>query len=130
MNHQREILVVLSVGMGGFFGAIGRYGVSKFVTDFAGHHLPWGTLTVNAIGSFLLGFIGNYLLHHMEVSPLLRLAITTGFMGAFTTFSTFSLETIMLVQEDRMAAAGINVLSNVVVCLSLCGIGMYLARAT
>ncbi|MEM1032073.1 MAG: fluoride efflux transporter CrcB [Myxococcota bacterium] len=100
---MRELLMVAG---GGALGALGRYGVTQWTRgrgDF-----PWGTLTVNVVGSFLLGVLmGLALSGHLGRG--MRAALATGFCGAFTTFSTFSYETLALVRDGRLGRAGANV---------------------
>lgn len=109
-------------------GCVARYMVSGWVYTLAGKTLPYGTLTVNVIGSLLLGLIMEGSLRSTLLSPDLRFAITVGFMGGFTTFSTFSYETVRLMEEGSMVAAGANIILNVTVCIAAALIGIYLAR--
>ncbi|PED09910.1 fluoride efflux transporter CrcB [Bacillus pseudomycoides] len=85
---------ILLVGIGGFFGAIARFSISNAMKEKYGSLFPYGTLFVNILGSFLLG-----LLYGAEVSSTWLLLCGTGFMGAFTTFSTFKLEIIQLIHK-------------------------------
>ncbi|MED3623804.1 fluoride efflux transporter CrcB [Neobacillus thermocopriae] len=82
---------ILLVGLGGFFGAMARYFFSKKLNGIAPYRIPMGTLIVNLIGSFLLGIITG-----AQANAMIMLLLGTGFMGAFTTFSTFKLELIKL----------------------------------
>lgn len=102
--------MILSVALGGALGAVARYGVSGWVHGALGTLLPWGTLFVNVAGSFLLGFSIRYL-EFTTATPELRAALTVGFLGAFTTFSTYSFEMVTLLQEGawgRAAAYGLG----------------------
>ncbi len=109
-------------------GCVARYMVSGWVYTLAGKSLPYGTLAVNVVGSLLLGLIMEGSLRSTLLSPDLRFGITVGFMGGFTTFSTFSYETVRLLEEGSMVAAGANILLNVTVCIAAALIGIYLAR--
>ncbi|MBU2648867.1 fluoride efflux transporter CrcB [bacterium] len=120
---------ILVIGIGGFFGAISRFVISRQMASLLGDAFPYGTLMVNAAGSFLLGFLTRYLLAHFVVSELVRVSLLIGFLGAFTTFSTFSYESIVLLQEGDFVKAGINILSNVVLCLILCFAGFQLSKS-
>lgn len=116
------------LGLFGGFGCVARYLLSGWVYSLAGRALPYGTLAVNVLGSLLLGLIMEGALRSTLLSAELRLAMTVGFLGGFTTFSTFSYETVRLLEEGSLAAAGANVLLNVVVCVVAVMIGIYLAR--
>jgi len=98
------------------------------VQRMAGGSFPWRTFVVNALGSFLLGFLFVYLIERSTIGELWRLAITIGLLGAFTTFSTYSLESIRLMQSGAFALAAANVLGQVAVCLVLTWFGVQLAR--
>jgi CrcB protein len=99
------------------------------VQRFSGGAFPWGTFAVNALGSFLLGFLFVWLIERSTASELIRLALTVGMLGAFTTFSTYSLESIRLLQEGAYGMAAGNIVGQVVVCLVLTWLGIQLARA-
>lgn len=106
---------VLAVGIGGFFGAISRYLLATWVQKLSSF-FPIGTLSVNVIGSFLIGFLYLYFSH--TINPTLKAMLITGFLGALTTFSTFSLETLLLLQEGLYLKAGLNILLNVTLTIS------------
>ena len=122
------IVKVLYVGLFGGLGCVARYLMSGWVYALFGRTLPYGTLAVNVIGSLLLGIIMEGSLRSTLLSPDLRIGIAVGFMGGFTTFSTFSYETVRLLEEGSLAAAGANVLLNVIVCITAAILGIYLAR--
>lgn len=119
---------VLLIGFFGGLGCISRYLVSGWVYNFMGRALPYGTLAVNIGGSFLLGFLMTFGLRSTLLPPGLRIGLTVGFMGGFTTFSTFSFETLKLVEEGSLMQAGANVVLNVVLCLVFAVLGVMLAR--
>lgn len=119
---------VLYIGIFGALGCMSRYLVSGWVYAFAGRGLPYGTLAVNVIGSFLLGLLMETGLRSTLLSPDLRVGLTIGFMGGFTTFSTFSLETIRLFEEGSYWQAGSNIILNVAVCLAFAALGIFLAK--
>ncbi len=119
---------ILYIGLFGALGCVSRYLVSGWVYTLAGRGLPYGTLVVNVLGSFLLGLLMETGLRSALFSPEIRLGLAFGFMGGFTTFSTFSLETMRLVEEGSFWQAGSNVVLNVVVCLLFAGLGIFLAR--
>jgi CrcB protein len=119
---------ILYLGIFGGLGCVSRYLVSGWMYALAGRTLPYGTLTVNVVGSLLLGLIMEGSLRSTLLSPDLRFGLTVGFMGGFTTFSTFSYETVRLMEEGSFVAAGANILLNVIVCIAAALLGIYLAR--
>lgn len=118
----------LYLGIFGGLGCIARYALSGWVYTLAGRALPFGTLAVNVIGSLMLGLIMEGSLRSTLLSPDLRVGLTVGFLGGFTTFSTFSYETVRLLEEGSLVAAGANVLLNLTVCVAAAVLGIYLAR--
>jgi CrcB protein len=90
---------------------------------------PWGTLFINVSGSFVLGVLFALLVERAGASPTVRIALTTGLMGAYTTFSTFSLETYRLVEDGAMGQAALNVVGNLVLGLVAVSLGVILGRA-
>ncbi len=119
---------LLAVGIGGFFGAVSRFLMAGYAARLFGAGFPYGTLVVNVLGSFLLGFLSKFFLDKMVVNELLRVGLTIGFLGAFTTFSTFSNETVLLLQSGETLRAGINIAANCLICLTVCLLGLQLAR--
>jgi len=96
--------MLIYVMVGGALGAAARYGLSGWVQDWSGSTFPWGTLVVNVSGSFLIG-LSVHLLEALPVSVEMRALVTIGLLGAFTTFSTFSYETLMLAREGLWGRA-------------------------
>lgn len=119
---------ILYIGLFGAFGCISRYLMSGWVLGAAGGGFPYGTLAVNLIGSFLLGLIMEGSQHSTLFSPEVRLGLTVGLLGGFTTFSTFSYETVRLLEDGSFGWAGANILLNVTVCLSAAALGIFVAR--
>ncbi|MBM7624950.1 fluoride efflux transporter CrcB [Sporohalobacter salinus] len=122
------MLKLLSIGLGGFLGAIGRYLIGNGVENFFKGSFPYGTLAVNLIGCFLLGFIFTLTLERQIINPIVRAAITTGFLGALTTFSTFSYETLSLLNGGCLILALSNILFNIIPGLIICWVGITLAN--
>lgn len=120
---------ILFVGIGGFFGAITRFVISRQMAMLLGDAFPYGTLLVNSVGSLLLGFLSRYLLEHFIVTELVRIGLLIGFLGAFTTFSTFSYESVILMQEGDFLKAGLNILGNVILCLTFCFFGFQISKS-
>ncbi|HQF42263.1 MAG TPA: fluoride efflux transporter CrcB [Ignavibacteriaceae bacterium] len=113
----------LVVSAGAAIGGALRYGISSYIQKNISVIFPYGTLVVNIVGSFILGFIMFYLNEKELIGNELRLFLTVGFCGGFTTFSTFSYETLNLFLDTEYLLALYNVLLNVALCL----IGIYLA---
>jgi CrcB protein len=126
VNHLLPNL--LAIAAGGALGALGRYGVMNLVGALVGRVFPWGTLAVNLLGSLLLGVLFVLVVQNEAVRREWESVLTVGFLGAFTTFSTFSLETIVMLQSGRVLAAAAYVGTSVLVCVAACGLGMRLAR--
>ncbi|XOB64911.1 fluoride efflux transporter CrcB [Deferribacteres bacterium DY0037] len=119
---------ILLIGVGGFLGAISRYYVSKGSMLLLGNRIPYGTLVVNVAGSFLLGLIFTLSVEKLAVSENLRFLIAVGFLGAFTTFSTFSVESLYLFEDGAYASAFIYIFGNVILSLTAAFAGIYIAR--
>lgn len=123
-----RLMHLLYIGLFGALGCLSRYFVSGWTYALLGRGLPYGTLMVNVVGSFLLGFVMEFSLRSALLSQELRMGITVGFMGGFTTFSTFSYETLRLLEDGSIFEAGGNVLLNVLVCLLFTWAGFSAAR--
>ncbi|EGM70139.1 fluoride efflux transporter CrcB [Shewanella sp. HN-41] len=116
---------LLLVALGGSIGAVFRYLISIFMIQVFGSSFPFGTLLVNVIGSFFMGVI--YALGQMShISPELKALIGVGLLGALTTFSTFSNETLLLMQEGNWLKAILNVVLNLSLCLFVVYLGQQL----
>lgn len=121
--------LLLYIGIFGFFGAISRYLLSGWVYSAMGTRFPWGTLVVNVLGSFILGFLFRIATDRLVFDADIRTGLTVGFLGAFTTFSTFSLETLNLLEEGNLMLAAINILASVTICIIAAWGGVAIARA-
>jgi fluoride exporter len=119
---------MMAIAAGGAVGALLRWFVAGSVQRLAGGAFPWGTFAVNAIGSFLIGFLFVFMVERSSAGELWRLGVTVGLLGALTTFSTFSLESLRLLQTGAVTMALANILGQIVVCLSLTWLGIQLAR--
>lgn len=119
---------LLAIALGGACGSVSRYLVAREMGGRLGDFLPYGTLAVNVLGSLALGWLATVFLDRPEINSALRLGITVGFLGAFTTFSTFSLESVQLLLNGAVWRAMLNIAVNTVVCLGMCYLGMQLAR--
>ncbi len=129
VSRESILLEIGAIAMGGALGAVMRFWVSGAVYAWLGRDFPYGTLSVNVIGSFLIGIASILLIEKLTIGAEARSFIMIGFLGAFTTFSTFSLETLFLLQEGLLFKAGANVLINVMFCIGATWAGMILARS-
>jgi len=122
------LLQILAIAGGGALGALGRFWLSTGVYRLLGRDLPWGTLVVNVLGSFLMGLLFVLFIERSTAGPELRAAVLVGFLGAFTTFSTFSVETLLLIEAGYLGRAFLNLWMSVLACLSACWVGFLLGR--
>ena len=102
-----------AIMLGGAIGALMRFVVSTTLTEKLGSSFPYGTLAVNVIGSFIMGILAMWLVEKVGLDPIWRMAIFVGFLGAFTTFSTFSMETLNLFEQGFPFRAFVNMFVNV-----------------
>ena len=122
------MLQLLAIAFGGAVGALMRYFVSTGSYFLFGRGFPYGTLMVNVLGSLLMGALFVVLSERLALGPEWRGGLLVGLLGAFTTFSTFSLETLVLLEEGRWLGASVNVFLSVTLCLAATWIGLTLAR--
>lgn len=116
------------VALGGALGASGRFWLSAWLNELNRSAFPLGTFAVNSIGSFLFGLLFVVIMSSTALKDPMRLLVLVGFMGAFTTFSTFSFETVRLLQEQHFVMAATNVIANCLVCFIGVWIGSVIAR--
>jgi CrcB protein len=120
---------IVAVALGGAFGAVVRFLVSSGVYQWLGRGFPYGTLAVNIAGSFMLGLLAESLIQQrITVTFEYRAAILIGFIGAFTTFSTFSLETFYLLEQGQLTKAALNIFASVTACILAIWIGLLCGR--
>jgi CrcB protein len=119
------------IAIGGAIGSVARYGCSQLIANGFGQTFPWGTLLVNILGSFIIGFFASLTGPdgRLMVAPDMRLFVTVGICGGYTTFSSFSLQTLNLVQEGEILRAGMNIGASVVLCLVAVWLGYAAAAA-
>jgi CrcB protein len=116
------------IAAGGATGALMRYWMSSGIYAVFGRGFPYGTLTVNVVGSLLMGFCYVFMIERMDVSVEWRAGLMIGLLGAFTTFSTFSIETLNLLESGEQLKAALNVLLSVTLCIIGCWLGMIVGR--
>ena len=119
---------LVMIAGGGAVGAVMRFLVSTGVHRVAGRDFPYGTLSVNMIGSLLIGFLYIYLIERASLGAEWRALLIIGFLGAFTTFSTFSMETLNLIENSELIKAASNILLSVVLCLFATWVGVLVGR--
>lgn len=119
----------LIIGIGGFLGAIARYVVSAWIGQRWGRSFPLGTFAVNVSGSFLIGLLMSLFTERFMVNPQWRLFLTVGFLGAYTTFSTFEYETGSLLRDGEWLVASLNIGLSVVAGFAALKIGEIISKA-
>jgi CrcB protein len=124
------MLAYFWVAIGGALGSMARYGIGGLVSEKFGVSFPWGTLAVNVTGSFIIGFLGALTAPEGKMSPQSRVLATqlliTGVCGGYTTFSSFSLQTLSLLRDREWLYAGGNILLSVILCLIAVWLGYLL----
>jgi len=119
---------VLVIALGGSLGALSRYGLGVWISSKWNQGFPLHTFLINITGAFLLGFLNILFIERLTVSPLWRLGIGVGFLGAYTTFSTFGFEVISLLEGGSIFMAGLYTLLSIVIGFTGVALGVGLAR--
>ena len=119
---------LVAIATGGALGALLRFWVAGGVAAWLGRDFPFGTLIINASGSLAMGLLYVLLLERFDVSPLWRASLLVGLLGAFTTFSTFSIETVNLIEAGEGVKALANVMLSVILCIGAAAAGLALGR--
>lgn len=122
------MLNLIAIFLGGGIGAVSRFLITLNLTKIYNVNLPIATFLVNIIGSFAIGFLYILFMGKTDLTPALKLALTVGFCGGLTTFSTFSLELFEMISHQQFMQAAIYALLSVLVCLVMTGIGVYCAK--
>jgi CrcB protein len=120
---------VVAIAIAGAVGTLSRYWLSGFVQRLTGAAFPWGTFTVNMLGSFLFGLVWSLAEERMLIQAETRIIILTGFMGAFTTFSTFAFETSNFLRDSQWLLALGNVAGQIVIGVICMLLGLAIGRA-
>jgi len=118
----------VAIAVGGTFGCWARYGMTNLIQSIYGRDFPYATLSINVLGSFLMGFLFIETLERLTLSPELRTGILTGFLGGFTTFSTFSMEAVLLTEQGFSARGALYLLISAVLGFGAAFGGAYIAR--
>lgn len=119
---------LLVIALGGALGALSRYGLGLWISSKWSQAFPLGTFIINISGAFLLGFLNILFVERLTMSPIWRLGIGIGFLGAFTTFSTFSYEVIMLIEGGSFLTAGLYTTLSIIIGFTGAALGVSLAR--
>ena len=109
--------IYIAIAVGGSMGAVSRYWVSTTTYQWLGLAFPYGTLAVNLLGSLTMGFLSVLLVYRLQVSEEVRIGILSGFLGSFTTFSTFAIDTLELGMDDSLSKAMLYILLSVLLCV-------------
>jgi CrcB protein len=127
-NVDNRRVTLLLVGVGGFLGAIARYLVDGWVSTATGAAFPWGTFVINLTGSFVLGVLFGLVIDRAVLPADLRAPVMIGFLGAYTTFSTWMLETVRLAENGAWVAAIANIGGSVAAGLAAVAVGLAVGR--
>jgi len=119
---------LLAIAGGGALGAVLRFSMSSNIYRVFGREFPYGTLAVNVLGSLLMGLFFILIIERGTLSAEWRSVIMIGFLGAFTTFSTFSIETLALLESGELSRAVLNIFLSVVLCLGATWLGLVIGR--
>jgi CrcB protein len=120
---------VLVIGIGGFVGAVARYGIAVWIGQRWGRSFPLGTFVINVSGSFLIGLLMTLMAERFTENPQWRLLLVVGFLGAYTTFSTFEYETGALLKDGEWLFSGLNVVLSVIVGFAALKLGEVMAKS-
>ena len=125
---MNSLTTYLLIAFGGALGTMARYGISMLALPVS-RGLPWGTIVINILGSFIIGFFGTLTLAHGKypLSENARLFVMVGVCGGFTTFSAFSLQTLDLIRGGNMSRAALNVILSVALCVGAVALGHVIA---
>ena len=118
----------LAIAIGGTLGCWARYAMTNLVQAIYGRDFPYATLSINVLGSFLMGFLFIETLERLTISPHFRIGILTGFLGGFTTFSTFAMETLLLAEQGEAGKSALYAALSLVLGLMAAFGGAFIAR--
>jgi CrcB protein len=124
-------MIYVWVAVGGALGSVARFALANAMVVATGSEFPWGTLLINVLGSFVISFFGMLTgtWPRFAVPYEVRVFVTVGLCGGFTTFSSFSLQTIDLIRTGQAGRAGVYVAASVILCLAACALGFAAAAA-
>ena len=119
---------MIFIAIGGAAGAVLRYSASLSIYSLLGRGFPYGTLFVNVSGSLLMGLLSVIMMERLDMAPEWRAAVLVGVLGSFTTFSTFSIETLNLLEQGDLMRAMANIVLSILVCLLAVWFGVMIGR--
>ncbi len=119
---------LVAIALGGAFGALSRHFVASAVMKISGGGFPYGTFFVNILGSFLMGLLIIAFAHRFDMTPALRALLTVGFLGSFTTFSTYSMETVLMIEHGEFQSAALYAGGSLIIGVLALIAGMWLGR--
>lgn len=122
-------LTLFTIAVGGMLGCWARYGMTVLVQTIYGRDFPYATLSINVLGSFLMGFLFIETVERLTISPELRTGVLTGLVGGFTTFSTYSMEILLLVEQGETGKAVLYFVLSSALGFSAAFLGVYIARS-
>ncbi|MCP4875657.1 MAG: fluoride efflux transporter CrcB [Gammaproteobacteria bacterium] len=120
--------IYIAIAVGGSLGAVSRYWVSTTTYQWLGQDFPYGTLMVNLLGSLVMGFLSVLLVHRFNVGEEIRIGLLAGFLGSFTTFSTFAMDTLQLAGNDAIMKAFVYILLSAMLCILGAWAGLVTAK--
>ncbi|HEX4112544.1 MAG TPA: fluoride efflux transporter CrcB [Stellaceae bacterium] len=123
-----SVRIYLAIAVGGVLGCSARYAMTELVGSIFGRDFPYATLSINVLGSFLMGFLFVEMFERLEVEPYLRIGILTGVLGGFTTFSAFAMETLILLERGETGKGVLYVMLSVGLSLAGVFVGAFIAR--
>ncbi|WHA39881.1 fluoride efflux transporter CrcB [Agrobacterium larrymoorei] len=123
------MLNILLVALGGAIGSVGRYLVGVWGTRLAGPNFPWGTLTVNIVGAFFIGLMVEMIARRLDASAEMRVFIVTGIIGGFTTWSSFTLDAVVLFERGALGMSALYIMASLLVSFVAIFAGLALGRA-
>lgn len=118
----------VAIAIGGVLGCWARYAMTNLIQTIYGRDFPFATLSINVLACFLIGFLFVETLERLTISPVLRIGILTGFIGGFSTFSTFAMETVLLAEQGEAGKSVLYVVLSIVLGLLAAAGGAFLAR--
>jgi len=121
-------MAYFAIAIGGIFGCWARYVMTNLVQAIYGRDFPYATLSINVLACFMMGFLFVETLERLTISPVLRIGILTGFIGGFSTFSTFAMETLLLAEQGEAAKSALYVLLSLILGMMATFGGAYIAR--